>query len=391
MKILLIYAAADWSTIDQSTGYEAALKTLGHEVKVFRLNKRIEFWHEALQHWGSIQNPPQADVPIEIVLREACYWALVEAAKFKPHLVLVTSAMGFHPDALVMLEDAGYPVALALSESPYDDIHHAHLAPLVSWVFTNDKTSVDVLSPFNPRTTYLPTAYSESAHHPGLSMPGNANETDPDCDILFVGTGFPERERFLEAAIQDPAWPSTATFHMFGFFGWAHNDMSLGEEAGWTDSPLFPYAREPITNDETAARYCHAKVVLNFYRDGAGYSMNPRAYEIAACGAFQLAQDSVPEAHNVFSDTIGYFSTPHDLAVQLSHWLDPQNETKRNLRAQRAHEKVRLHTYTNRARTLLEVVKSDIGDPDAPDIPESLTLTDSTSLKFGAELKGSNP
>lgn len=371
MKILLVYAAADWSTVDQSAGYESAFRALGHDVKVFRLSRRIEFWGESLNHWAHINALEEPSV--ERILREASDWILIEAARYQPDLVLVSSAMGFHPDALQMLRNHAYTTALALSECPYNDVEHAHLAPVVDYVFVNDRDSLDVLLPFNPHTFYVPTAYSEAVHRPNLPMPGNAAETPADVDVLFVGTGFGERQSFLEKAVLDDAWPKDATLQLHGFFGWAGSDAdpekAKSVEAGtlaWEDSPLRPITYPPVTNDETAARYCRAKIVLNFYRNGSGYSLNPRAYEIAACGAFQLAQDSVVEAHEVFGESIAYFSTPHDLAEKVAYWLSPTQDEARYEMSNTAWTRVAGHSYTDRACTIIDSIRSiepDFGLP----------------------------
>ena len=381
MRILLVYAAADWSVVDVSSGYEDALRTLGHEVKIFRLSRRIDFWSESLEHWANIHGEDPPDV--HRVLRETCDWVLVEAARFKPDLVLITSAMGFHPDALQLLKEAGYPIAVACSESPYDDVHHAQLAPLVHWLFVNDRNSVEALEPFNPGNVYyLPTAYSESVHRPGLPWPSTASVEAPlETDVLFIGTGFGERQRFLEEALRDPAWPLDASIQFHGFFGFAGSsadpDQSKNQDLGdnWENSPMRPYCFPPVTNDETAARYCRAKVVLNLYRDGAGYSMNPRAYEIAACGAFQLAQDVVQEAHDVFGNSIGYFTTPHDLAIQVALYL--KDGRARVQMARLSMKRVQGHSYTDRARALLSVV----APPEPP-----VGLSDAPPVRYGESL-----
>lgn len=363
-RILLIWASADWSVIDVSSGYSNALRALGHEVKDFRLSQRIEFWSESLDHWGELTGTPKPDV--QHVLREASGWALLEAASFKPDLVLITCAMGFHPNAIKDLTEHGYRTALILTESPYDDGQHAHIAPLANYVFTNEMTSVPVLREFNPRTFYLPTAFDHTRHRPDAlvayqSNPDNGPLTDLESDVLFVGTGFGERERMLAKV----PWKRLGwNFQLHGFWGFAGGKMDPAADANVdleidpaARESLLPYVHPPITNDETAARYTRAKIILNFYRTGAAYSMNPRAYEIAACGGFQLAQDSSEEAHEIFGDTIAYFSDETDLVTQVEHWLNPARDTQRRIMAGLSRSRiVHTHSYANRANQLLYTI-----------------------------------
>ena len=88
-------------------------------------------------------------------------------------------------------------------------------------------------------------------------------------------------------------------------------------------SPLHRFVRgEPMSNAETVKLYQRARVALNLHRTdtmdqaeaakaikrgkrrgvlgtkpmtGEAYSIGPRAYELAACGAFQICDDTRPE------------------------------------------------------------------------------------------------
>ena len=340
------------------------------------LNNRITFWSEALHHWASVHDPPLPPPPIESIMREACSWVLPEAAKVNADLIVITSAMGFHPDALIALARAHFPVALVFTESPYNDNEHLYLAALAPYIFTNDFDSVHSLSQVNPNTYYLPTAFDASAHHPHVPM------HEEHSDVLFVGTGFPERLAFLNSALEilnsDGQGPMP-NVQLYGFFGADLDDSGQ-------DSNLPPLIRSivhpPITNDETVSRYRSAKIVLNFYRDGYGYSLNPRAYELAACSVFQLAQDGPREAHSLFGNSISYFKTPTDLASSIRMWLRPENATLRYRKAWQSNILVQGHSYQDRAQTLLNYIANSA----SPSIFISSSQSSSPSPLFGSPL-----
>ena len=48
MKILLVYPGASWSPYDVATGYEAALRSLGHEVVTFDYHLEYGFFKRYL-------------------------------------------------------------------------------------------------------------------------------------------------------------------------------------------------------------------------------------------------------------------------------------------------------------------------------------------------------
>jgi spore maturation protein CgeB len=87
----------------------------------------------------------------------------------------------------------------------------------------------------------------------------------------------------------------------------------------------------PIPNERTALLYRRAKVGLNLYRTSQGWgpdappiahaeSVNPRAYELAACGTFFLS-DFRLESAEVFGDRVPMFRSPIEAAALLRRWL----------------------------------------------------------------------
>ena len=337
MKILLVTAAADWSTKDVADGYEAAFTDLGHELKVFRLNSRMQFMSGALQGWAEATNQ---ELTLDKVIKETCDWILIDAAYFQPDITFVVSAMAFHPNALAMLRRHGYKTALAFTECPYNDNEHTAIAHLADYIFCNDLYSAGSLKDANPQSFYLPTAYNQRTHFP--------QEPLDSADVIFVGTGFGERLAMLEAV----DWTGI-DLQLFGFFG---GEGPVDQPVGATSLVI---TGDPIPNAEAIRRYAGSKVCLNFYRAGAGFSLNPRAYELAAVGAFQLAQDSVPEAHSLFGDSIAYFDDAESLGRQVRYWLAPENDERRRNMAEEAMRLVQGQSYQARAEMALTIIERE--------------------------------
>ena len=117
------------------------------------------------------------------------------------------------------------------------------------------------------------------------------------------------------------------------------------------------------------ALYRRARIGLNLYRTLEGFdrkadqhitraeSLNPRALELAACGAFTLSEWR-PEVAEVFGDAVPTFRTPGELGELCRYYLDPAHEEERRALAARLPGLVAGQTYAARARALLEVLEN---------------------------------
>jgi spore maturation protein CgeB len=134
----------------------------------------------------------------------------------------------------------------------------------------------------------------------------------------------------------------------------------------WTLLPgrhrLRKYLRGGVTdNDKAATLYRQAKVGLNLHRTsrefarGASHiqhaeSMNPRAYELAACGVFQIS-DCRSEVREIFDWTVPTFDTPEQLEGLIR--LSLERSAERQQKALQARQRVLPHTFAARAAQVL--------------------------------------
>jgi spore maturation protein CgeB len=84
---------------------------------------------------------------------------------------------------------------------------------------------------------------------------------------------------------------------------------------------------------------------------GTAWSIGPRAFEIAACGAFQLCDDTRPELAEVFGDTVATYSSAEDLRNQIGYYLAHDDE--REEMAWRSYCRVQGCTFEARAREIV--------------------------------------
>ncbi len=305
-------------------------------------------------------------------------------------VVYLVSPMYFPMTVVEMLKAAGFQVWAYFTECPYEDEFWSRAqAPLFDLCFVSDRQSLPRFRMFNENTHYLPHAYDPEIHYPRLGpsgfMGGNGYAADSappvnDHDhVTFVGTGFPSRQKFLE----DTDW-TDIDLRLYGNWwqvGEGSPDGKLRDKetgcyvsAGYAKalpdrvdvrSPIAGYVRRRLIENQTTAQiYRGSKIGISmhrterFYRTGGvidpneAYSIGPRAFELAACGLFQLS-DSRPELVDVFGDGVPTFETPDDLGRLVRHYL--KHDDEREALARQNLEAVQGHTFEARARQMLSI------------------------------------
>lgn len=343
MKILLAYPGHSWSTIDVALGYHAALVDLGHEVKAYNYHRALAFYHLALEAWS--EHNPAADLDPNLYLLMASERIIFDALDLVPDIVLLISGHALHRRAFDLLYRLDLPIALVATESPYLDQQIATIIDKghVALTFTNDRSSCGILP---GEVEYLPHAYDPKRHHP--------QEVTPEfrSDIFFHGTLWPERRPVLQAAeAADPG----AQVRITGV------DPAIPDPAG-----AAAHLENFIDNEELAKYYAGAKIAINHHRtyigtdngserhlDRPADSLGPRAYEIAACGAFQICDNTRPELGRIFGDTVPTYDPANlpALQQQLRYYL--QHDEERLAMASEAADRVRDCTFMHRAQTIL--------------------------------------
>jgi spore maturation protein CgeB len=322
MKIVLAHPGASWSTADVYDGLLYGLRENGANVVPYRLDTRIEASHKAL-HWlwrTKKKDQPDLAKPNTVdTIYHAGIGVLEMALRHQASVVVVVSAMLLHPDVVIMMRRAGLKIVVLFTESPYDEEKEMAIAGMVDGCWTNERSCVPKFRTVNPRTGYLPHAWHPLKHFPAAPVPDI-----PTHDVVFVGTGFTERVEWFNAI----DWTGID----LGLYGtWKSVGLKRQVRACIKDSV--------VTNEMAAALYRQAKVGLNLYRSSRGWgrgaprityaeSLSPRAYELAACGAFYLSDYRV-EVREVFGDLVPTFTTPTEAAALIRLWLNQPEERAR--------------------------------------------------------------
>jgi spore maturation protein CgeB len=345
VRAIAIHPGSSVSTVDVFRGMTKALRKQGHTVYEYDLDGRIDRSAQYLKWAWRKAGKPETRPTAADTLYHAGLPMLDMVLTVKPDVVLIFSGMFLLQRFMYHLRTIGVPVVLVLSESPYDEEKEAEWAKLASVVFTNERTSVPVLRAANPNTHYLPHAYDPDIHYPAPPDP-----SAPQHDVVFVGSLFKERVELLSAVNWDGI--------DFGLYG--------STEMLSSRSKLRKYVRGGYVDNTMAVKlYRNAKIGLNLYRQSKGFakdapriehaeSLNPRAYELAACGTFQIS-DHREEVFELFNVTVQTFWSADQLNG-LIHDLLAAPVWVAGAAADQC-RRVQGHTFDARAKQLVEVLQ----------------------------------
>jgi spore maturation protein CgeB len=347
VKILLVNPGASWSTKDVYDNLLSGMRKSGVFPFQYNLDVRLArsaYWLK----WNWKKSGKKGECPS---FADASYHAstgvLERALRQNVDWVVVVSAMFLHPDVFILMKRAGLKVAVVMTESPYDDKPQMDVAKLVDLVWTNERSSVDVLKAAQPNTYYLAHAFSPEQHRPDLALEPDV----PRHDVVFVGTGFRERVELLKA------------------LPWSDGSVDFGLYGTWSALPARSWLRKTclkgsvVDNRVAAQLYRAAKIGLNWHRTSIGFgvkgnhpqilgadSLNPRCYELAACQSF-FVTDWRAELDDVFGDLVPTYRSADELDDLVRRWL-PDDEGRR-VRAAAIRDAVRPHTWDVRAEQVL--------------------------------------
>jgi len=334
VKILLVYPGQVCSTYDVALGYHEILSSLGHQVYPYNFHDWLEYHEGALNYWSQANPHFSYDGKEVFNIRSllASEYLVIKVIEFQPDVILIVHGLLIHPRTYDMLNKLDFPKAVILTECPYIDDRQKRMLEAAKFdhIFVNDRLSVGIIS---GDTTYLPHSYSRFRHRPGRP------HTEYATDVYFHGTWFEER---------------AAMFNGLNFNG--HNARIVG--VGW--EPGVGDTQDGSPNAELIKYYQSTRIALNSHRMTTvveseekiqGESIGPRAYEISACGAFQLCDDTRPELQEIFGDSVATYHNAEDLQAKIDYFL--MHEDERLDMAREALNRVQPCSFYNRAAEIV--------------------------------------
>ena len=274
------------------------------------------------------------------------------ASEFKPDLVLAVAQSPINNATVAKLRSAGITCAYWFVEDYRFKTYWPSKVPAFDFFFTIQRD--DYLRSQFASLGYTNWHYLPLACEPTIHKPWNGDHVENRsyrCQLGFMGSPYRNRMSVFDKL----------THYQLGVWGqgWDAYELSPALQASVREG------KRRITPEESVKIYSSADIVLNLhsspFMDGInpdGDFVNPRTFEIAACGGFQLI-DNRKELAELFDpqNEIAVFNTFEELQMMINYWLArPQLRREMSLKAQmRAY---RNHTYKHRAETIIEIVEN---------------------------------
>lgn len=356
MKILVVSPVPTYATWDVFDGHVSGLRANGVDVIPFNYSKVWNMFVD-FKEFAEVTGRVEYNAVNHALL--AGDRIVLSAITLDVDLIHFVAPMHVNPATLRVLKQyTRIKTSAYFTECPYDDGWALDMAELFDYCFVCDKTSEPVFGERNPHSKYVGHSYDPERHQKN-------GHTTPRADVVFVGTNFPSRVKFLEETNWD------------GIDLELHGIMRLG---GASCLDTFVKTNVAIPNEQALALYRGARIGLQMHRrdgyhpeDAArgkrygrglvgakpianlnAHSLGPRSYELAACGVFQVCDEGRAELREVFGDTVPTYTTPESLRAVVKTYLDDPVRREEQARAQ--HEAIKPYTFEARMRSLLEAL-----------------------------------
>ncbi|GAB6991508.1 glycosyltransferase [Paenibacillus pini] len=277
------------------------------------------------------------------------------AKKERPDLVLVLNGLHVFPenhmDSVRQIREMGIKTAVWFVDDPYFTQDTALLCTGYDSVFTHEMSCIPFYRDLGATNVhYLPLAVNPVMFKPQRCKPEHL------YDVCFIGNAF---------------WNRVAIFDELAPF---LNDKKVMIAGGFwerlSQTRLLQRSVHMgfIPPEETVHYYNGAKVVINIHRPTQqgqdnrnsfqlhGESINPRTYEISACGAMQITDiRSDLSRHYRPGYDIETFETVEELKNKITYYLTHEEE-RLNMACRSLWTTSQEHTFESRMKSLLAYV-----------------------------------
>ncbi|MCA1945089.1 MAG: glycosyltransferase, partial [Desulfovibrio sp.] len=332
----------------------SGLRTLGHLVEEFEAPdfhgaftalKRLRVTLDRLDH---LENS---------FLQVVSQAILAKVETFRPDLVLALAQAPLSRQALRRLRSAGTPTAMWFVEDFRLFTYWRAFAPLYDFFFVIQKepflTALQELGVAN--ASYLPLAADPEFHRPLTLTPLEQHRYG--SAVSFLGAGYPNRrEAFKHLLGMD--------FRLWGS-DW-EGSAALQQVLQRQGERIAPEEAVKIFNATAVNVNLHSSVKADPPVQPGDF-VNPRTFELAACGAFQVVDTRSLLGELYAPGELATFSTLQEMKDLIQTYLaDPA--ARQAMAAKARARTLAEHTYAVRMGQLLEeVARHRPGWPTAPD------------------------
>ncbi len=326
-------------TLDTARCTSRAVAALGGETRLFDFSLFAD-GHHAL---GALGVPSAARNRLQAEYAAVLGEALVDVAReWKADLVLALAQAPLSEASLDRLRALGIPSAFWFVENGRVLTYWEHVARHYDWFYAIQpgRFLEQLAAAGARRPRYLPTACDPERHVPMTLTSGERARFE--ADLSFAGAPYLNRRRLLLSV-------ADLGLRIWGE-GWQIEPSLSANVAG--DGARF-------TLDEMIRIFAATAVNLNLHSANhvAGFDpdpdyVNPRTFEIAACGAFQLVDWRSPLADLFTDEEMITFRSVPELRDQVAYYLSHADE-RQAIAARARARAVADHGFANRVERIL--------------------------------------
>lgn len=318
------------------------LRELGHTVELFEAPS----FHTAFSALKDLRVTLDRLGHLENSFLQVVSQAIVAKAEtFEPDLVLALAQAPLSRQALKRLQAANIPTAMWFVEDFRLFTYWKAFAPQYDFFFVIQQEPFlsELQSISVPNAAYLPLA-AAPAFHRSVELTPLARRQFGSA-ISFLGAGYPNRREAFK--------------HLLG------KDFKLWG-SDWEDAAALKHVLQRdgarITPEEAVQIFNATGININLHSSvkadppvQPGDFVNPRTFELAACGAFQVVDRRALLGELFAEDELATFSSLQEMLALIAQYTD--DATGREAMAAKARERVlKEHTYARRMERLLAFV-----------------------------------
>ncbi len=325
-----------------------ALQRLGHNA--LHLDNSL-VWPVYDAARSSLKSEKAAGQLTEMLTQFMSEWNYARAAEFNPEICIVLAQAPVLPAFPERLRKHGIVSAYWYVENWRHMPYWRAIAPLYDYFFHIQpgefEKRLDEIG--CRRHAFIQTGCDPEKHRP-VALEAEEREVY-DCDIAFAGAGYPNRIAFFTGL----------TDYRFKLWGvnWANRHLA----------PLVVGGEQRFDNETFMKIVAGSRINLNLHSstmhesvDPRCDAVNPRVFEIAAAGGFQVCDPCIGlESHFDFKTELPTYRSIKELRALIDHYL-AHPEERRAVAEQARARALREHAYEHRARHMLSEILARHGE-----------------------------
>jgi len=264
----------------------------------------------------------------------------------RPDIIIALAQAPLRPEMITRLKKLGPPVVFWFVEDYRTISYWRSVAPCYDYFFCIQKGDFfDLLAEAGARRPgYLPVAADHFVHRP-LVLDSQEMEKY-GSDLSFMGAGYPNRRSFFAGLLEYPLVIWGTEWNL---------DSLVGHRVKNANRRLDPEEYVKIFNATSININLHSSVTHHGV-DPIGDFVNPRTFEIAACGGFELVdtRTHLPEVFDIGRQIVT-FSDIDDLRDKLDHYMKHPEQRARIAEAGRRRV-LGEHTFVHRMARMINIV-----------------------------------